>query len=53
MEIIIAKFNIIMKNISMHEMITDYKSFSWKIFLVEVLINSISARKGNLRWAHQ
>jgi hypothetical protein len=32
-----SELNIIMKNIYMHEMITCYKSFFWKTFLVEVL----------------
>jgi hypothetical protein len=37
-KIINAELNIIMKNISMHEMIIGYESFFWKTFLVEVLI---------------
>jgi hypothetical protein len=45
--------NIILKNIYMHEIKTGYKTFFWKTFLVEVLNNSMFARKGNPRWAHQ
>jgi hypothetical protein len=48
-----AKLNITLKNIYVHEMITGYKSFFSKTFLVEVLNNYMSARKGNPCWAHQ
>jgi hypothetical protein len=48
------KLNIIMKNIYIHEMITGYKSFLWKTFLVEVLGKLyVRSVKENSHWAQQ
>jgi hypothetical protein len=47
------KLNIIIKNIYIYEMIIGYKSFLWKIFLVEVL-DKLYVRnvKENPHWTH-